>query len=348
MSFDIRIINPMTHAGWDEAVRSFPEGSFFHSAGWARVLEQSYGYRPLYFTIYEGEKIAGILPVMEVNSRLTGRRGVSLPFTDFCQPIARDPLSFRALLEAAVEYGRRRGWQYLEIRGGEEELANRPAWARFFGHTLALERGERALYLGLRDSNRRNIRRAQMAGIEVIFCESAEAVEEFFRLNQMTRKDHGLPIQPRGFFRTLHEHIIAAGLGRVVLALNDGQAVAGAVFLLFGRKAFFKYGASDRKFKHLRPNNILLWEAIRRLANDGFSTLCLGRTEPEHAGLRQFKQGWGAEETRVHYYRYDFKKEAFCPGRFRSPAASLGTRLFSRMPIPVLNVFGSLLYRHMG
>jgi hypothetical protein len=348
MSIAIQIRNPLLEQDWDEIARSFPEAGFAHGAAWAKVLHRSYGYEPIYFAAMENGTAQGIFPVMEVDSFLTGKRAVALPFTDFCNPLAPDREVFQALLLAAIEAGNQRRWKFLEIRGGTDFLSNQPPWGRFFGHVLNLQKGEKAIRKGLRDSTWRNIKQAQTAGIKVFFSPSAQALDEFIRLNRTTRKAHGLPPQPPTFFEALHDHVISRELGIVAIGDHYGKAVAAAVFLHFGGKVFYKYGASDRKFQHLRPNNLLMWEAILHFGRSGFQSLCFGRTEPEHEGLRQFKRGWGGEETRLCYYRYDFKKGAFVAGRFRSPAVSLGTRVFSHMPAPLVNALGPMIYRHIG
>ena len=71
---------------WDSRLNHFPGATFFHGAAWARVLHSTYGYQPVYFATVEQDRLRSLLPVMEVNSWLTGRRGISLPFTDDCLP----------------------------------------------------------------------------------------------------------------------------------------------------------------------------------------------------------------------------------------------------------------------
>ena len=88
----VEIINPLQFTGWDELLLTQPESTFFHSSHWARVLYDTYGYKPLYFTVRDNDKLSALVPVMEIDSFLTGKRGVSLPFTDFCEPIIRDDI----------------------------------------------------------------------------------------------------------------------------------------------------------------------------------------------------------------------------------------------------------------
>jgi lipid II:glycine glycyltransferase (peptidoglycan interpeptide bridge formation enzyme) len=57
--------------------------------------------------------------------------------------------------------------------------------------------------------------------------------------------------------------VLARGLSVIVSALHFGEPVTAAVFLCFGTAAIFKYGASDPWHLGLRPNNLVMWEAIK-------------------------------------------------------------------------------------
>jgi len=54
------------------------DSTVFHTAAWARVLHESYGYDPTFITVIDGRDLMALIPLMDVNSILTGRRGVSL------------------------------------------------------------------------------------------------------------------------------------------------------------------------------------------------------------------------------------------------------------------------------
>ena len=71
------MVDPAVDAGWDAKVRACSSSSFFHSAAWAQVLQDTYGYTPVYFTCGTPDQLQALLPVMEIDSWLTGRRGVS-------------------------------------------------------------------------------------------------------------------------------------------------------------------------------------------------------------------------------------------------------------------------------
>jgi CelD/BcsL family acetyltransferase involved in cellulose biosynthesis len=341
----VELINPVEHPHWDDLLLTSDQTTFFHSSAWAQVLSESYGYIPRYFTAIENGKLIGLLPVMEIKSFLTGRRGVSLPFTDSCDPLAGDQDSFEALLNEAAEYGRQAKWKYIEIRGGSSFLANQPASAEHFVHCLDLNADEAEVSSHFKSNIRRNIRKAEKEGVAVTLERSWDSVNAFYKLHCVTRRHHGLPPQPRSFFRKIYEHIIAAGKGFVALARYKNQWVAGAVYLLYRDHAIYKYGASDRGFLYLRPNNLVMWEAIRWCCHNSLRSLGFGRTDSENEGLRRFKRGWGAKEGKFIYHKLDLSSSRFVndkAGRKTSYAA------FKSLPHPMLRLAGHLLYRHVG
>jgi len=139
---------------------------------------------------------------MGIDSALTGKRGVCLPFTDYCEPVVSSAAQFQAMFAVAVDLGKRQCWKYLEFRGGETFLESEQPSERHYGHTLDLTVGPNKIFAGLRDSNRRNIRKAEREHIDVSISASPDTLKAFRRLNTLTRRDHGLPPSPVIFFNS--------------------------------------------------------------------------------------------------------------------------------------------------
>jgi CelD/BcsL family acetyltransferase involved in cellulose biosynthesis len=341
----ISILNPLEYPDWDALLETSDQSTFFQTAAWARVLTESYGYRPLYFTAVENGRLAGLIPVMVVDSWLTGRRGVSLPFTDLCHPVAQNLEDFARLFQTVVAHGRERNWKYLELRGGSKFLAEEPSYARHFAHTLELSADESEVRKRFKPNTVRNIRKAEKEGLSVSIEHSREAMAEYYRLHCGTRKHHGLPPQPWSFFYNIFKFVVAAGRGFIALAAHAGKTIAGAVYAVFRGQAIYKYGASDRSLQHLRPNNLVMWEAIRWSCRNGIRSFDFGRTEPENEGLLQFKRGWGTIEEGIHYYKYNMRANVFVP---KADALRNSYPIIKRLPVPLLKLAGELMYRHVG
>lgn len=342
---NIEIINPVEYPNWDELLLTSDQSIFFQTSAWARVLCESYNYKPLYFITTDNGKLSSLIPVMEVNSFLTGKRGISLPFTDYCTPIADSEDQLNILTEKLIDHGKQAGWKHLELRGGMDYLEKSPASATFISHSLHLTDSEQDIYNSFRASNRRNIKKAAKSGIKVAFNNTWGSVETFYHLNSITRKHHGVPPQPKFFFKRIFEHIISRDKGIVAIASHEGIPVAAAVFFHFGKKALFKYGASIRKYHHLRPNNLLMWETIKHYLQEGYQYFSFGKTETHNKGLMQFKKGWGTRERLIYYYTYDLKSNQFTA---RKTTFKSSYNFFKLLPAPLLKLAGNLLYRHVG
>ncbi len=339
-------VNPLEHAGWDALVAGHFGGTFFHGGAWARVLTETYGHCPVYVGRFADGQLAELLPVMEVYSFWTGRRGVSLPFTDFCAPLRSRGSEGDAVYKAAREQGVRRGWRYLECRGSVPRGLGAMPSITFYGHVIDLQGGPEAVFRGFDGATRRGIRKGQNAGLRVEMGTDMESVRIFYGLHSRTRRRHGLPPQPFRFFENIGRHVLEQGKGGIFIARAGAVPVAGAVFFEHGRQALYKFGASDYGFQGLRPNNVVMWEAIQRYAGRGFEELDLGRTSLTNEGLRRFKVGFGACERRIEYSKYDYRREGFVVGIDR--AEGWYNRLFKRLPLPLLRLAGNALYPHLS
>lgn len=329
---------------WDAQIRQLPGASAFCGSGWAKVLAETYGFSPFYLKTAGEDGTVSILPIMEVNSWLTGKRGVALPFTDECAPLG--PVA-APIIEAACEIGLERDWRHLQFRGEVEKFRGTgPPSLVFWGHKLDLTAGAGQLFAQFESPVRRAIRKAEKSGLQIEFATSAEAVKDFYRLHCLTRKTQGLPPQPFRFFQNIQRHILAPGSGVVVSAKFGGRAVASSVFFFNDSEAIYKFGASDGKFQELRANNLVMWEAIKWFCAKGPSALRFGRTSRKNEGLRRFKLGWGATEYGINYYTYALRKKEVQPERDNE--AGWHNHFFRAAPIAVSRWIGTFLYRHVG
>jgi hypothetical protein len=341
-------LDPLLDPRWNAVIQEFPSATFFYTKEWVRALAETYGYRSCYAVLREGDRNVALLPLMEVDSRWTGKRAVGLPFSDECAPLTRDGCSLASNLDPVLEMGRQRHWGFFEVRGGDPPRSDASVSERFLTHTLALESSESLQRSRLRDSTRRNIQKSERERVEIEHGQGSEDMELFYSLHCQTRRRHGLPPQPIRFFRLIHEYVIKPGHGFVSLARYNRRSIAGAVYFRFGTHAIYKFGASDVQYQHLRANNLLMWSAIRKLQSQGIRELSLGRTDLDDAGLLQFKRGWGAEEKPLSYYRF-YMGENSSKAKYREAHQQHWSRSFMRrLPIPILRAIGSIAYRHIA
>jgi hypothetical protein len=99
-SYTVRVLDPLTDSRWPGFVERHSAASVFHSRGWLRALQKTYGYEPLAITTSTPiEPLTNALLFCVVQSWMTGDRVVSLPFTDHCEPLVENIKQFRASID---------------------------------------------------------------------------------------------------------------------------------------------------------------------------------------------------------------------------------------------------------
>jgi hypothetical protein len=140
--------------------------------------------------------------------------------------------------------------------------------------------------------------------------------------------------------------MIKSGLGFVVIARKESKPVAAAVFFQSGKKALYKFAASDITLQELRGNNLVLWEGIKSLVQQNTESLHFGRTTLDNNGLRQFKLSWGAEEKMIDYFRWETGSGAWASPK-NGGGSAFHKKLFKRLPLALNRLAGSMLYPHL-
>jgi CelD/BcsL family acetyltransferase involved in cellulose biosynthesis len=338
MSSDGRAMKvlPADDRRWLAFVSGRADAGPYHHPAWTRTICETYGFEPFALALGadEGALTAGI-PFVSL-SGLRGRRWVALPFTDSLPPLSTNGLELAPLIESA---GREAEVSSIEVRG---PLAGPEAhtMTRGVGHTLTLSDPE-TTFAGFQSRVRRNIRKAENSNLTIRTAEDPrDLTHAYYDLHAETRRRLGVPTQPRRLFEALWRQMVEPGLAFVLLAYHQRQPVAGAVFLEWNGRIVYKFGASSKRFWPLRPNNLVLWEAIRRGCEGGAGDFDFGRTDLNDEGLRDFKAGWGAVEEPLVYTAL---------GRPPQPTGELRGRLLRpvlrRAPIWLGRRVGAFLYR---
>jgi hypothetical protein len=348
----VHTLNPLRDCRWDALVEGHPASSVFHTSGWLAALHRSYGYEPVaYTTSPPGGPLANGMVFCRIESWLTGRRLVSLPFSDHCAPLVETPDQLTGICAFLEGEARSQGWRYIEIRPKAPVVepqrglrGMKPSHA-FFIHTLDLRPTVDDLFRGFHtDSVQRRIGRAERAGLTEEQGRSERLVRMFHDLLVLTRRRHRLPPQPLDWFRNLSASFGDALTIRVVS--KDDRPLAGVLILSFGRTVVYKYGGSDARFHYLGGMPLLMWRTIQDAKRSGALELDLGRTDSDDTGLIRFKERWGAVRTPVAYLRWppEFSQRRHSPGFGRK----LAGQVLSHLPDVLLKATGERLYRHVG
>jgi hypothetical protein len=345
--FIYKTLNPTEYENWNDEIIKLNHYSFFHSSEWLEVLQKTYGYRPVCFCTFKENSLSSAVSAVEIKSKLTGRRLISLPFSDFCEPLFSSIEEAEMLKEKIFEYCKDNDLGFMEFRTSETKFPFETEQFRTdLRHILNLSPNEDEIKKNLSENTRRNIKSALKEGLEIKEENSLEAIKKFYELQCITRKKHGLPPQPESFFNNIYKLIISKNKGSMFFAYNKGYPVASLMFFTIGEKVLYKFGASINDNLPKGANHILMWEAIRKYSKEGYKEFDFGRTETNHEGLKRFKLGFGADERLIYTTRYDIRKKIFIQPD--SKTTGIHNRIFTHTPLPILKLIGNTIYKYVG
>lgn len=341
-----RLIDPITDPDWLTFVDGSPTAGIFHHPRWLELLHAQYGYELRACCVGNGAEIEAGIPIARIESRLTGKRLVSLPFSDVCSPAfaaGAGPTAWDSLGPALVEEAERAGLD-LTVHAAVPNLPGAHIRGAYVRHLLPLAQDPAQVERRYSKSQiRRGIKKARREGLRSEHRTDRDALDAFYSLHLKTRRKLGVPIQPKRFIRRFEE-LFDEGLGFVSLIFDGQRPIAAGVFLTYKGTMTYKYGASDPASLGKRPNNLLFSDAIRWACEAGFRTLDFGRTDVDNKGLRSFKGAWGANELDLSY---TYLSDSTPPH-----TATLRDRVMGgvirRSPAVVSRLVGEALYRHAG
>ena len=285
----------MTHAvrisdqvAWDDLIAAAPGGHVLQSWAWGE-LKAHFGWRVQRVAVradgahQSGSRISGgsgesgglLEPVAQVLYRsLPGGLG-SIAYVPKGPPGDLDDQSALVeLLDAIRPLARQQHAICLKL---EPNLEDDPALARRLQalgfrpspHTVQprrtilvnLDAEPEALLKRMKQKTRYNIRLAGRRGVTVRPGDEAD-LPAFCHLLELTAERDGFGIHSRAYYETAHRLFVPLGQGRLLLAENEGQLLAGLVVFALGDTACYMYGASSSEGRNLMPTYLLQWEAM--------------------------------------------------------------------------------------
>ncbi|MGA3097984.1 MAG: GNAT family N-acetyltransferase [Bryobacteraceae bacterium] len=343
-------IQPLQDLRWAELVDRHPRSSVFHTVAWLGALRRTYGYQPVaYTTSPHGGSLEDGVVFCNVESWITGRRLISLPFSDHCEPLLNNSTDEPAFVTALEQTLHREKLRYIEIRPvkpltGAAGLF-RPAQSYCF-HQMDLRPDVATLFANChKSSTQRKIQRAEREGLICETGRSEALLDAFWNLLFITRRRHRIPPQPKNWFRNLIRCFGDALQIRV--AYQGKQPLASILTLRHKDTLVYKYGCSDTRFNNLGGTQLLFWRAIQEAKRDGLSVFDLGRSDWDNTGLIIFKDRWGAARSTLTYVRFSASPHLKMAGG-GGWAERIAKAVVPCVPDRLFRMIGSALYRHMA
>lgn len=349
------IIDPLKDPRWDSFVLEQKHSTIYHHSVWKEILQNTFKHIESKYFILEDDKnkIVGGIPLFLVKSRLTGNRLTSVPFASECTPLVSSLEDFEKLAGAIIDKVQGFQCSYLELKiRDDSDLLNTSLLKKIRickNHVLSLDKDLDSLRKSFHKSCiQRKIKRAEEVGLKLKTGSSEEDLKIFFRLAMLQRvKKFGLPPYPYSFFKNMWKYLQPKNMLALKLIEYEGEIIGGMLLFIFKNIVSLEHIVSDSRYLKHGTSQFLWWKAIELAHKEGFKLFNFGQTNFTNKGLIEFKRRWLTEEYDLYYLYYPDVKGVYS-SRHESFKDHLINILFRHAPLPVAQIGGNFLYKHMG
>ena len=330
-------------ARWDAFVQVCPQATFFHRAGWQRMVGEVFGHDTYFLYAEKDGVIQGLLPLAHVNSWLFGNSLVGLPFAVYGGVAAVDE-SAATLLEAeAQNIARKLGVDHLELRNVVARHDDWPAQDLYVTFRRPIEPDEEANMLAIPRKQRAMVRKGIKNGL-VSHIDSS--VDRFFALYADNVHRHGTPAMPKRYFKALMQEF---GADCEVLTVTDagGRPLSSVLSFYFRDEVLPYYAGDEESARDLAANDFKYWELLRRACARGLKVFDFGRSK-QGTGSFSFKKNWGFVPMPLHYEYCLYKRDNIPQNNPSNGKYTLMIETWRRIPIGLANWLGPFIVRNLG
>lgn len=329
---------------WDAFVASAVGAEVYHRFAWKRLLEGVFTH-DCYYLVARGEQgaVCGVLPLAHLNSRVFGNFLVSIPYFNYCGVLADDDRSRAALMDRASGLGDELGASHVELRHRSHVELDLPFRDDKVSMQLHLPGSTEDLWQGFSSKLRAQIRRPQKEGA---VCERGgiQLLGEFYQVFARNMRDLGTPVFSRRMFAEVYE--LFPEQTEFFVVRMDSVPVAAAYTLGHRDTVEIPSASSLREFNRYSPNMLLYWSVLEAAIEKGYKTFDFGRTSRD-SGPYRFKKQWGAEECALSWH-YILNAGGELP-RINpdNPKYRFAVNVWRRLPMPVANILGPRVVKHL-
>jgi len=272
MSTTFKTVSDKEYGSWFEnQSERLSNRSAFHDPAWLGAAAKGVNFELRYIGVYEGTELVSVIPGFLTRRgplRLFGSplRGT---MTSWLGPVSLDADNEKLLevIRAAADFARGEwGASYVRFSLRRAPVGEMPDWSSNWEeqrpgvYCLDLSQGTAALWDRLKSDCRRNIRKAQTLGIEIVPLADAHL---FYQILDETLKRHGSASwQSERFFQLVIDRLMPRDLLWAWGAKYQGKIIATGLFFRDNQEVHFISGASLSEYGSLPTSYLLHWHAI--------------------------------------------------------------------------------------
>jgi len=340
----VSVASDVDRVDWDNYVAACDDAESYHPYEWRNVLEYAFGHRCIYLMARDDSGlVCGVLPLVQLDSRLFGNFLVSIPCFNYCGTLAQDEGVRQQLVSSAWSIARDLGASHLELRHRSRVSLNLPYRDDKVSMQMNLPDTSDALWSGFSSKLRAQIRRPTKEGAT---CDEggAELLDEFYSVFSRNMRDLGTPVFAKKLFTAICESFPEST--KIFVVRLNGQACAAGITYGFRNRLEIPSASALREFNRVSVNMLLYWTVLKYAIREKYGVFDFGRSTKD-AGTYRFKKQWGAEPEQLRWH-YCLPDGADLPALNPDNAKfKFAAKIWRRLPLPVANLIGPHIVRHL-
>lgn len=284
-------------------VANHPEGLIYYAPSFRRYLLAMVGGECRSMLAFENGRLTGVMPIL-VKAGPYGKILNSLPFFGShggilaVSPSAEQVLlaEYERLAAADVAVATWIAHPFVDVTPPRHTLADE----RVAQWTDLAPGGAAALHGRIEPSARRNIQKAQSAG--VVVNETRDAVDFLEDTHRQNMAAIGGRAKPPKFFSCLARTMTFGRDWRLYVAERNGEQLAALLTFEAAQTVEYVMPVVKESARTLQPTAALLVKAMSDAAARGLTRWNWGGTWLTQEGVYRFKKKWGAQERRYRYF----------------------------------------------
>jgi FemAB-related protein (PEP-CTERM system-associated) len=332
-----------TAARWDAFVMACPQATFFHRAGWQKIVSDVFHHDSYFLYAELDGQIQGVLPLGHINSWLFGNSLTSLPFAVYGGVAVTTPEAADALELEAQKIAQTLGVSHLEFRNINPRHADWPMQDLYVTFRKAILPEEEANMLAIPRKQRAMVRKGIKNGL---VSEIDATADRFFDVFADNVHRHGTPAMPKKYFQALLD-VFGADCEVLTVVSAEGRVLSSVLSFYFRDEVLPYYAGDFESARDLAANDFKYWELMRRACARGLKVFDYGRSK-QGTGPYAFKKNWGFEPTPLHYEYCLYKRDAIPQNNPSNAKYKLLIATWRRMPIGLANWLGPFIVRNLA
>ena len=327
---------------WEDFVARSPQGSFYHTLEWKRVLEQAFQLETMYLVVRESEgSLVAVCPFVIWKELKVIKVLDSLKNSDCGGVLVKEGYG-KLVVQALVSYlkgiARQKGLAYAKMRLSEEKMAD-----LFEREASEVDTSEGMMVIdlqekptdylwnkGVKTKARQMIRKLYREGYAVREADTIEDLKKFYDLYCRNMDCIGATPYSFDFFEQLFS--LPSKSFHVLVMIREDQCIGGIAFFSDRPRSMVcaSYLGFDREAQYHHAFQHLAWEVAKWAEENGYRYANLGLTpadseETHHA----MKQRLGAEFSQDYVVYLPFSRSLFT---MREKLATTWRAMSPRLP----------------